>query len=96
MKVINLEKATLGVCVSDAQKEGVIIMRKVKPVALIVGVQGKDTEPLQLSNSNEFWKLMEERRAQKIVDRSQLERRIAERLKAGAALERSRSSGRRA
>lgn len=84
MKVINLEKATLDVCVSDAQKERVVIMRKGKPVALIVGVQGMDTEQLQVSSSNEFWKLMEERRAQKTVDRSQLERRIVERTKSRA------------
>lgn len=41
-----LAQVTLDVCVKDAQRERVVITRKGKPVALTVGVEGLDKEPL--------------------------------------------------
>jgi len=42
MKRFVLEEADLESCVSRSQKEPVLILRKGKPAALIVGVKGFD------------------------------------------------------
>ncbi len=76
MKLISLEQATLDTCVRDAQHERVVITRKGKPVALIVGVKGMDEEQLQLGASDKFWKLIAERRTQKTMSRTELEQQI--------------------
>lgn len=77
MKTIDLEQATLDVCVSEAQNERVVITRDGKPVALIVGIEGLDTEQLQLGSSDKFWRLITERRQQKTVSRVMLEQSIS-------------------
>lgn len=77
MKTIDLEQATLDVCVSEAQNERVVITRNGKPVALVVGLEGLDTEQLQLGSSDKFWRLITERRQQKTVSRATLEQSIS-------------------
>ena len=47
-----------------------------KPVAIIIGVAGMDEDQLQLSTSDQFWKLIAKRRGQKTIDRAELERRL--------------------
>jgi antitoxin (DNA-binding transcriptional repressor) of toxin-antitoxin stability system len=76
MKMVTLEQSTLDTCVSEAQRERVVIMRNGKPIALIVGVEGMDEEQLQLGSSDRFWKLVQERRAQKTLSRTELEQRV--------------------
>jgi hypothetical protein len=51
-------------------------MRNRKPVALIVGVEGLNREQLELGSSDKFWRLIEQRRNQKTISRTELERRI--------------------
>ncbi len=76
MKMINLEQATLGACVNDAQRERIVITHNGQPVALIVGIEGMDEEQLQLGSSDKFWRLMTERREQKSINRAKLEQTI--------------------
>ena len=76
MKIVNLEHAVLDSCVEDAQRERVVITSDGKPIALIVGIDGLDEEQLQLSGSDQFWKFIAERRAQKTMNRTELERQI--------------------
>ena len=76
MKIVNLTQAIMDNCVKDAQHERVVIMRDGKPIALIVGVEGLDTEQLQLGSSEQFWRLIVERRRQKTISRAELERKI--------------------
>jgi hypothetical protein len=78
MKVIGIEQANLEECVRDAQHDRVVIMRKDKPVAVLVGVKGLDLEQIQLGHSDEFWKLIKQRRGQKTMTREQLEDRLAD------------------
>ena len=73
MIMIGLEQAKLDQCIDNAQHERVVITRNGKPIALIVGVEGLDEEQLQLGSSSKFWKLIEQRRAQKTFSRLQLE-----------------------
>jgi antitoxin (DNA-binding transcriptional repressor) of toxin-antitoxin stability system len=76
MKTVGLEHTTLEGCIKDARRERVVVTRKGKPVALIVGVEGLDEEQLQLGSSDKFWTLIEARRKQKMMSRAELERRI--------------------
>ncbi len=77
MKTIGLEHATLEVCIKDARRERVVVTRKGKPVALVVGVEGMDEEQLQLGSSVKFWTLIEKRRRQRTIGRAQLEKKLA-------------------
>ncbi len=73
---IDLKRVNLDACVDEAQRERVVLTRKGKPVALVVGVEGMDEEQLGLGSSNKFWRLIAERRAQKVLSRAQMERRL--------------------
>jgi hypothetical protein len=76
MKQLALEEADLRSCISQAQEERVLIVRKGKPLALIVGVAGLDREQLELGSSHKFWKLIEGRRKQKGISRTMLEKKL--------------------
>ncbi len=78
MKVIRIDEANIKECVKDAQHERVVLTRRGKPVALIVGVVGMDLEQIALGHSDEFWKLIRERRGQNTMNRAELEERLAE------------------
>jgi antitoxin (DNA-binding transcriptional repressor) of toxin-antitoxin stability system len=54
----------------------VVVTRKGKPVALVLGVEGMDEEQIQLGSSGKFWKLIEERRRQKTISRKELEKTL--------------------
>jgi antitoxin (DNA-binding transcriptional repressor) of toxin-antitoxin stability system len=85
MKTIGLEHTTLAACVNDARHERVVLTRKGKPVALVIGVEGLDEEQVQLGSSHTFWTLIEARRKQQIVSRAELEQRTTERSGSRAA-----------
>ena len=76
MKQISVEKANLESCVSRAQQERLVITRKGKPVALLVGVEGLDPEQIELGSSEKFWKLIAKRRKQKTLSRAKLEQKV--------------------
>jgi antitoxin (DNA-binding transcriptional repressor) of toxin-antitoxin stability system len=64
MKRIALEQLPREIAelIVSAQHERVVITRDGQPYALIVGVENKDEEDLQLEFSPEFWRMIEERR----------------------------------
>lgn len=76
MKMVNLEQTTLDICVDEAQNEHIIITRKGKPVALIVGLEGLDEEQLRLGSSAKFWELIAQRRQEETMARAALEKLI--------------------
>lgn len=78
MKVIGLDKVDIDECVKDAQHERVVLTRRGKPVALLVGVAGMDLEQIALGHSDEFWQLIRERRGQKTMSRAELDKQLAE------------------
>lgn len=77
MKTVGLEQTTFDACLDDAQHERVVITRKGKPLALVIGVAGMAAEELELANSQRFWSLIAERRSQKALGREELLRRIS-------------------
>jgi len=83
VKTIRIEQATLDTCVSDARDERVLITRNGLPVALVIGLEGLDEEQLQMGSSNEFWRLIGERRRQKTIGRATLEKELDDRDKTG-------------
>ena len=77
MKSVRVENANLQSCVTEARYDRVVVTRRGKPVALIVGVEGMDAEQLQLGSNHKFWKLIESRRQQKTLTRTALERKLS-------------------
>ena len=66
----------MEVCIKNARRGRVVVTRKGKPVALVVGVEGLDEEQLQLGSSEKFWTLIDDRRRQRTISRMELEKRL--------------------
>lgn len=64
MKFIGLKeaKAHLSEFVDAAQHDRVLITRRGKPAALVIGIEGQDVEQVILGSDVEFWKMIQERR----------------------------------
>lgn len=68
-------------CVDAAQEDRVVVTRRGKPAAVLVGVEGNDWEDLVLQNSPAFWRLIEERRKQPTISLRELRSRLKKRKK---------------
>lgn len=66
-------------CVDTAQEERVVITRRGRPAAILVGVEGKDWEDVVLQTSPAFWKLIDQRRKQPTISFKELRARLKER-----------------
>jgi prevent-host-death family protein len=66
MKTVNARDLQKKVkeCVDLSQRDRVVITRRGKPAAVMVGVEGKDWDDVALQASSKFWKLIEERRSE--------------------------------
>jgi prevent-host-death family protein len=64
MKLIGLKEAKthLSEFVEQAQRDRILITRRGKPAALVIGVEGQDLEQILLGSDAEFWKMIQERR----------------------------------
>ena len=64
MKLIGLKaaKTNLSALVEGAQHQRVLITRRGRPAALVIGVEGQDLEQVLLAGDVEFWKTIQERR----------------------------------
>jgi prevent-host-death family protein len=78
VKVVGVREADLEECVQQAQREQVVLTRRGKPVAVLVGVRGLDLEQIELGSSEEFWTLIRERRRQRTMSRAELDKRLTE------------------
>src|SRR5215210_7077768 len=69
MKTMTIERFTqdLEAMLEAAQHERILVTRDGQPLALVVGLDGKDEEDLRLEESPEFWKMIQERRQQPSV-----------------------------
>jgi antitoxin (DNA-binding transcriptional repressor) of toxin-antitoxin stability system len=76
MKTLDIGKADLTNCITAAQSEPVVLTRSGEPIALILGVTGMDEEQLELGTSHEFWRMIQDRRCQPTMSRSDLEKRL--------------------
>jgi prevent-host-death family protein len=64
MRLIGLKEAktNLSAFVDEAQHERILITRRGKPAAVVIGVEGQDLEQVLLAGDVEFWKMIQERR----------------------------------
>jgi prevent-host-death family protein len=64
MKLIGLKeaKARLSDFVEQAQRDRILITRRGKPAALVIGVEGQDLEQGVLGSDAEFWNVIQKRR----------------------------------
>ncbi|MGH9779189.1 MAG: type II toxin-antitoxin system Phd/YefM family antitoxin [Candidatus Acidiferrales bacterium] len=78
MKTVSVRDLQKSVreCVDAAQSERVVVTRRGKPAAVLIGVEGKDWETVVLETSPAFWKLMEERRKQPTIPLAKVRRRL--------------------
>ena len=76
MKTVAIEQSTLDSCVREAQDDRVLVTRAGRPVAIVVGLADFDEEQIQLGLSDEFWKMISDRRREPAITRAELERRL--------------------
>jgi prevent-host-death family protein len=64
MKLIGLKEAktNLSAFVAESQSERILITRRGRPAALVIGVEGQDLEQLLLAGDVGFWKMLQDRR----------------------------------
>ena len=63
-------------CVEEAQQDRVIVTRRGKPAAVLVGVEGADWDAVVLQTDPAFWKMIRSRRAQGTLSLEQLRARL--------------------
>ena len=63
-------------CVDDAQEARVIITRRGRPAAVLIGVEGKDWEAVVLQTDPSFWRLIRTRRRQPTLSIDEIRARI--------------------
>ena len=76
MKVVEIESSDLTDCLKSANRQDIILTRKGKPIALMIGVKGMDIEQIQLGSSAKFWERVRTWRKQKTISRAELEKRL--------------------
>ena len=83
MKTVNARdlQKKIKQCVDVSQQDRVVITRRGKPAAVMVGVEGKDWEEVALQTSSTFWKLIEQRRNEPTISTKELRRRLKKRKK---------------
>lgn len=62
--------------VNAAQSDRVVITRRGKPAAVLVGVEGADWETVVLETNAAFWRLIERRRKQPTVSLAEMRKRL--------------------
>jgi prevent-host-death family protein len=83
MKTVNARDLQKKVkeCVDLSQRDRVVITRRGKPAAVMVGVEGKDWDDVALQASSKFGKLIEERRNEPTMSMKELRTRLKKRKK---------------
>ena len=73
--VRNLQKS-LKECVDDSQEDRVIITRRGKPAAVLLGIADQDWETVVLQTDPRFWRLIRTRRNQKTLSPEEMQTRL--------------------
>ncbi len=73
--VRDLQK-TVKACLDEAQGDRVVITRRGKPAAVLIGVEGEDWETVVLETDPTFWQLVQKRRKQPTISLDELEARL--------------------
>ena len=83
MKTVNARdlQKKIKECVDMSQQDQLVITRRGKLAAVMVGVEGKDWEDVVLQTSSTFWKFIEERRKEPTMSMKELRTRLKKRKK---------------
>jgi prevent-host-death family protein len=83
MKTVNARdlQKKIKECVDMSQQDQLVITRRGKPAAVMVGVEGKEWEDVVLQTSSTFWKVIEERRREPTMSIKELRTRLKKRKK---------------
>jgi prevent-host-death family protein len=73
--VRDLQKS-LKECVDDAQEDRVIITRRGKPAAVLIGIADKDWETVILQTDPVFWRMIRSRRNQRTLSLAEMRKRV--------------------
>ena len=94
MKVMTLRdaKARLSAVLEEANSERVLITKNGRPAAVVIGVEGHDTEEVMLVSNPTFWAMIEESRRR---DRTLTSEQVRERIARKEAVETAKSVRRR-
>ncbi|MGH7264328.1 MAG: type II toxin-antitoxin system Phd/YefM family antitoxin [Candidatus Rokuibacteriota bacterium] len=71
MTVRDLQK-NVKECVDEAQNDRVVITRRGRPAAVLVGVEGDDWEAVMVQTDPAFWKLVRARKSQPTISLREL------------------------
>ena len=63
-------------CLDEAQQDRVVITRRGKPAAVLIGVEGEDWETVTLQSDPTFWRLIQKRRKQSTISIEELKARL--------------------
>ncbi len=82
MKTISIRELQRRIreCVDEAQSDRVVITRRGKPAAVLVGVEGADWETLVVETNATFWRLIARRRKQPTVTLAAMRKRLLKAL----------------
>jgi prevent-host-death family protein len=70
-------RTNLEAVLSSAQAERIVISRRGKPCAVLVGIEDYDAEDLRLASSHDFWEMIRQRRtAGKSIPLAEVEERL--------------------
>jgi prevent-host-death family protein len=70
-------KAKLSEYCERSQGERVLITKHGKPLALMIGVEGRTIEDVVTAMNPDFWNLIEERRRQPTLSSAEMRKRLA-------------------
>ncbi len=78
MKEVSIEELTVNAkaLLDAAQKERVIVIRKGKPSAVILGLEFKDEEDYALEHDAAFWQMIRERRKERTIPMAEVEKML--------------------
>jgi prevent-host-death family protein len=78
MKTVSVRDLQKNVrkCVDVAQGEKVVVTRRGRPAAIVIGVEGEDWDDIALRMNPAFWKMIEERRREPSVSLAAARRRL--------------------
>lgn len=78
MKTITIRdlQKKLKESVDAAQSDRVVVTRRGKPTAVLVGVDGTDWETVVLETNAAFWRLIKKRRKQPVVSLTEMRKRL--------------------
>jgi prevent-host-death family protein len=78
MKTVSVRDLQKNVrkCVDVAQGEKVVVTRRGRPAAIVIGVEGEDWDDIALRLNPAFWKMIEERRRESSVSLEAARRRL--------------------